>query len=185
MWKPRDFVEICSTNHCIFYLMTFFFFFFFFFFANRKILILLGNNYLFCGHGSKEPPKWVLKLLIKKHERVRDWDREREKERGNDIGMESSELIFCFVLLFFRAGPEAYGSSQARGRMELQPPAYTTATASPYPSHICYLHHSSWQCRILNPLCEARDRTWVLMGTSQIHFCWATTGTPKTSYKPL
>ena len=34
------------------------------------------------------------------------------------------------------------------------------------------------QCRILNPLSEARNQTCVLMVTSWIHFGWATTGTP-------
>ena len=47
--------------------------------------------------------------------------------------------------------------------LELQPPAYTTATATPDLSRICDLHHSSWQCRILNPVSEARDRTYILM----------------------
>ena len=46
-------------------------------------------------------------------------------------------------------------------------------------SRVCDLHHSSWQFRILNPLSEARDRTIVLMDTSQICFCWARMGTPK------
>ena len=46
------------------------------------------------------------------------------------------------------------------------------------PSHICDLHHSSWQRQTLNPLSEARDRSCNLMVTSQIHFCCATTGTP-------
>ena len=44
-------------------------------------------------------------------------------------------------------------------RMELQVPAYTTATATPDPSHICNLHHSSWQRQILNALSKARDQT--------------------------
>ena len=34
------------------------------------------------------------------------------------------------------------------------------------------------QYRILNPLSKARDRTCILMDKSQIHYCWATTGTP-------
>ena len=34
----------------------------------------------------------------------------------------------------------AYGISQARVKLELQLPAYTTATANPDPSHICDLH---------------------------------------------
>ena len=45
-------------------------------------------------------------------------------------------------------------------------------------SHVCNLHHSSWQCWFLNPLSEARDRTCVLMDTSQIHFHRAMMGTP-------
>ena len=49
-----------------------------------------------------------------------------------------------------------------------QPLAYTTATASRDPGHICDLHHSSWQCRILNPLIETRDQTFVLMNTTRI-----------------
>ena len=62
---------------------------------------------------------------------------------------------------------------------QLQLLACATATATSDPSHICDLHPSSWQCRILNPLREARDRTHNLMDPSQIHFCYATTGTPK------
>ena len=59
---------------------------------------------------------------------------------------------------------------------ELQPLAYATVT--PDPSHVCDLHYSSWQHRILNPLSKAVDRTCVLMDTSQIRFCCATVRTP-------
>ena len=45
-------------------------------------------------------------------------------------------------------------------------------------SRIFDLHHSSWQCQILNLPSEARDRTCVLMATTQICFCWAMTGVP-------
>ena len=51
---------------------------------------------------------------------------------------------------------------------ELQPPAYTTATAMWDPSRVCDLHHSSGQCKILNPLSEARDQTRNLMVTSRV-----------------
>ena len=54
--------------------------------------------------------------------------------------------------------------------LKLQLPAYTTATAMPDPNHVCDLHHSSLQCQILNPLSEVRDRTFVFMDASQIHF---------------
>ena len=50
-------------------------------------------------------------------------------------------------------------------KSELQLLAYVTATAIQDPSHICDLHHGSRQCRIFNPLSEARDGTaasWIL-----------------------
>ena len=58
-------------------------------------------------------------------------------------------LFFCFVFFFFfRAEPAAYGGFQDGAGLELQPPAYTTATAPQDPSLMCDLHHSSWQRRI-------------------------------------
>ena len=50
----------------------------------------------------------------------------------------------------------------------LQLPAYTIATATPDPSRIWDLHHSSQQCQMLNPLSEARDQTHILMDASQV-----------------
>ena len=52
--------------------------------------------------------------------------------------------------------------------LELQQPAYTTATATRDPSQLCDLHHGSWQRSILKPLREARDRTRILMDMSQV-----------------
>ena len=49
--------------------------------------------------------------------------------------------------------------------------AYTTATAMQDLSHVYDVYHSSRQCQILNPLSKARDRTRVLMDTSQV--CYA------------
>ena len=48
----------------------------------------------------------------------------------------------------------------------------------PDPSHLCNIHHSSWQCRILNPLSEARDWAYNLMVANQIRFCCTKMGTP-------
>ena len=61
--------------------------------------------------------------------------------------------------------------------LELQLTAYTRDTASRDPSRICDLHHSSQQCRILNPLSEARDQTRNLMAPSRKRFHCAMTGT--------
>ena len=41
-------------------------------------------------------------------------------------------------------------------KLELELPPYTTVITMWDLSHICDLHHSSWQHRILNPLSEAR-----------------------------
>ena len=78
-----------------------------------------------------------------------------------------SKSQFVILFYFFRATPMAYGGSQARGRWEPQLLAYTRATATPDPSHISDVHHSSQQPRILNPLSQASDRThtsWFLVG---------------------
>ena len=48
---------------------------------------------------------------------------------------------------------------------ELQLLAYTITTAMLDESHICHLHCSLWQRRILNPL-EVRDQTHSLMETT-------------------
>ena len=63
--------------------------------------------------------------------------------------------------------------------LELQLPAYTTARATQNLSQICVLYHSSQQSRTLNPRSRARNQTCVLMDPSQIHFHWATMGTPQ------
>ena len=88
------------------------------------------------------------------------------------------DKVFCFV--FFKLGPHLWHMEVPRLRviLELQLPAYTTATAAWDPSCVCDLHHSLWQHRILNPLSEARDQTHVLMDTSQFHYCLAMTRIP-------
>ena len=80
----------------------------------------------------------------------------------------------CFFL--FRAALAAYRSSWAGDKSKLHLPACATATLDP--SYICNLHHSLQQHWILNPLRKARDWTFVLVDTSQIHYHWATMGTP-------
>ena len=105
--------------------------------------------------------------------------------------------LFCFMggFLLSRVVSLAHGSPQARGQIksDLQLPAYTTAIAVPDLSCVWDLHHSWWQCQILNPLSKTgdqihiqilnplsktRDQTHILMGISWVCYRWATTGTP-------
>ena len=89
---------------------------------------------------------------------------------------EASELLGTsltlpptpFFFLLFMAEPAVYGNSLARDPVGAALPVYTTATATQNPSRICNLHHSSWQCWILNPLSEARDQTHNLVDTSWV-----------------
>ena len=72
------------------------------------------------------------------------------------------------MLYLFMATPVAYGSSWVGVKLELELPAYATATAMPDQSGIFHLHHSSWQQEIFNALSKARDRTCNLMARSWI-----------------
>ena len=75
----------------------------------------------------------------------------------------------CIYLLFF-LGPHPWHleASGLQVRLEWQPPAYTTASATPDPSRICDLNCSLEQHQILNPRTEARDRTHTLTDTSWV-----------------
>ena len=92
----------------------------------------------------------------------------------------SSVFLFCFVFAFCFLGLYLQHMEVSRlgVQLEVQLPAYTAVTATPDPSCICNLHHSSRQGWIPNPLSKARDRTHNLMVPSQICFCCAVTGTP-------
>ena len=58
---------------------------------------------------------------------------------------------------------------------------YTTARATWDLSSICDLHHSLWQCQILNTLSEARVRTHILMDTSRVFNLLSHNGNSKSS----
>ena len=100
--------------------------------------------------------------------------------------LRKGEATACFTwpFSFVFLGPHQQHMKVPRlgGKSELQLPAYATATATWDLSHVCDLHPSSRQCRILNPLIEARDRTCVLMDPSQIHFHCAMMGTPECEF---
>ena len=85
--------------------------------------------------------------------------------RGCNLLEVASPPSFCLL----RATPMVYGGSQARCQIgAVAASLYTTATAMPDLSRICDLYHSSRQLRILGALSKPRDRTHVLMDTSQI-----------------
>ena len=80
---------------------------------------------------------------------------------------ETHILSYLFLFSFY-SRTWAYGSSQAGIELELQLLVYATAMATLDLSHIYHLCCSLWQCRILNSLREARDRTHILVETSQV-----------------
>ena len=63
-------------------------------------------------------------------------------------------------------------------KLELQQPAYTTATAMPDLSHVCDLCRGSWQCWILHSLSEPRIKPTSSRILVRFLTCWATVGTP-------
>ena len=87
-------------------------------------------------------------------------------------------ITMTVVILLFRAAPWHIAVPRLGVELELQLLAYITATATQTPSCVCDLHHGSWQCRILDPLREARDQTRVFTDTNPICFRFSTVGTP-------
>ena len=86
-------------------------------------------------------------------------------------------FISWFFFFFFRAVPTAYGGSQARSQI------------GAIAASLHYSHSNSGSEPRLRPTAHSnagslthRDRICVLMDTSQIHFCWATSGTPFISW---
>ena len=91
-------------------------------------------------------------------------------------------LCLILVLFFppfslFRATYMANGSSQTRGWIRAVATGLCHSHNNARSEPQLWLNHSSWQCRILNPLSQSRDQTYVLMDTSQIYFYWTMTGT--------
>ena len=83
-------------------------------------------------------------------------------------------LVFvCLSFSFCFLGPHLWHMEVLRlgVELELQLLVYTTATATPDPSLVCDLHHSSRQCPILNPLSRATYQNHILMGTSWVCYC--------------
>ena len=77
----------------------------------------------------------------------------------NVIALEEIKSIFFFFFFFFFLGlhPQHKEIPRPGVELELQLPAYASATAMPDPSSNCDLRHSSGQCWILNALSEVED----------------------------
>ena len=82
-----------------------------------------------------------------------------------------SLLLFLLLFCLFKATPEAYGGSQARGPSgaEVTGHSHSHSHSKWDLSCVCDLRHSSQQHQVINPLSKARDRTCDLMDTSQVH----------------
>ena len=58
-------------------------------------------------------------------------------------GIETS-FFFFFLSCFSGLHPQHVEVPRLGVKLDLQAPAYTTATATPDPSHVFNLHHSPW-----------------------------------------
>ena len=80
-------------------------------------------------------------------------------------------FVFVFVLFFVFVGMHLWHMEVPRlgVKLELQLPAYTTATQIQATS-VTYTtaHRNGGYC---NPLIEVRDQTHILVDTSHIHYC--------------
>ena len=63
-------------------------------------------------------------------------------------------FIYLFIFVCVFSGLYLWHMEVPRLGVKLEP---ATAIGTPDPSHVCDLHHSSWQHQILKPLRKARD----------------------------
>ena len=112
---------------------------------------------------------WIIYLIHTCISTVKSWDSRKH------AGIWFRLISFCYflwgfiVVCFFLQLHLWYVKvPRLEVELELQLQAYIMATATPDLSHICDLHQSLQQCQILNPLREGRDRTCILMDTSQV-----------------
>ena len=81
--------------------------------------------------------------------------------------------IYLFIYVFL-GPPAAYRGCQARGQIR----AVAASLCQSHSNARSELHQ--WPMlqllnKMFNPLCRARDRTHILVNTSQVHYPWATT----------
>ena len=101
----------------------------------------------------------------------------------------AAPVFFFFFFFFF---PDFLGLHPWQmkvpwlwGKSELQLLAYTTTTATQDLSPIFDLHCNLGHHQILNPLSKGRSWTHILMDTNQVHYHWATMGTPRLTFNSV
>ena len=99
---------------------------------------------------------------------VGGWGASVGKAGGGPRGAGEYFILFYFTC-FLEPHPRHVEVPRLGVELDLQLQARTAATATQDPSHICDLHHSSQQRRILNPLSEARDQIHILMDSGWVH----------------
>ena len=125
--------------------------------------------------GSREGPvpllRWAITSLLGRDSREEKCPKgdgyepgtpSAQRRRGAPQGGASQGSLTLFFLLF-RAHLQHREVPRLGVELDLQLPAYTTATAMWDLSRICDLLHSSRQRQNLNPVSEVRDQTHVLM----------------------
>ena len=78
---------------------------------------------------------------------------------------DTPKIFYFFIFCLLGSHPGHMDVPGLGVKLELQLPAYTTATTMLDLSRVCDLHHSLWQCSILTPLSWDRDQTCILMDT--------------------
>ena len=121
------------------------------------IILIIENN-----EKESEPLKWAVILSLAM------------------TALKASVFFFFFFLVFL--GPRNMECPRIGVELELQQLPSATASATQNLSRVCDLHYSSQPRQIFNPLSEARVRTYILMDTSGVPYCWATMGIPPESY---
>ena len=153
---------VFTRQHWIF----FFFFFFFFFGCTQGMWKFLGQWLNLC-HNS---------------------DPSHCNDSNSLICYATRELPFnissFFFPLFLRPHLQHMEIPRLGVELELQRPAYTTATVMPDMSHVWHLNCNSRQHQILNLMSEAKGQTCILINTNQVCYSLATMGTPKIQIIP-
>ena len=77
--------------------------------------------------------------------------RRRRKQIENWFSLQNQSVLAYYYFFFFKVAPVACGRSQARGQIGAATAGLRHSHSNMGSSLVCSLHHSLWQCQILNP----------------------------------